>query len=56
MLLFVFHLLQLAWEHPPGENANGPVGVAVDIRLRNFFPKLCATAKEMEKTTMKMMP
>ena len=23
-------MLQLAWEHPPSENADGPVGVAVD--------------------------
>ena len=39
-------MLQLAWERPPSKNANGPVGVAVDIRLQNFFPQAVRDRKE----------
>ena len=47
-------MLQLAWERPPKEKTNGPVGAAVDIWLKKNFPKLCATPKKTEKTMMKM--
>jgi len=47
-------MLQLAWEHPPSEIANGPVGVVVDMQLQKKFLKQCAIVKKMKKTRMKM--
>ena len=39
-------MLQLAWERPPSENANGPVGAAVDIWLQKKFPQAVRDRKE----------